>query len=274
MRWRILSTYERHRRYERAKRANLHVFRIAHVGTYADFSRKQRHFDTYQGLPSRTALGRKMPPLFGSAERTQILALLWLTGPITVRELARARRVDSSGTFRTIDRLIESGLVVKATAGKRYIGLNHAHPARHALGVLLSALVQHYGMRFPRLSHHREALPTKRITTEPAVPEDRIFGSAGRSHLILLLGAIGSADVQQLRRLLGQNYASAFYSLKALEGEQIVRSQRVGARRVYVLSDAYPGGIEYRRFVTAARRALPRYQALADAVDAVTTRYR
>lgn len=215
-----------------------------------------------------------MPPLFGSSERTQILAILWLTGPITVRKLARARHVDSAGTFRTVARLIRVGFVVKSTRGRRYIGLNFAHPVRHALGMLLSPLVRKYGLNFPRLSQRRETLPAKYGQISEKAVEDFAFGSPVRSQLILLLNAVGSADARQLCRLLGQNYLSVIYALQALENDLMLRSQRVGTRRVYALSDSYPAGIEYRRLVGAVVRALPRYRALAESVDAVTMRYR
>jgi len=272
--WRLLSMYERRRRYEQAKRANQHVFRIAHVTSYAVFSTRQSAWDKYQPMPSRASLGRRMPPLFGSSERTHILAILWLTGPITVRELARARRVDAAGTFHTVDRLIRAGLVVKSAVGRRHIGLNYAHSARHALGTLLSALVRHYDVRFPRIMRYRATLPTKSLAADSPPVEDHVFGSAVRSQLIMLLGVVGSADSRQLCRLLGQNYASTAYALKALERDQVLRSQRVGIRRVYVLSDGYPGGLEYRRYVSSVARALPRYNALSKAIEVVTKRYR
>ena len=42
-----------------------------------------------------------MPPLLFSSAQTQILVIIGANGPMTVREMARVRSVDSASTFRT-----------------------------------------------------------------------------------------------------------------------------------------------------------------------------
>lgn len=272
--WSILSASEKRKRYARALRAQANGFRIMYVTCFVDFARRQRQLDQYQpqSLP-RTALGRPMPPLFGTRARTQALAIIWATGPITVRELARARRHDSSSTHRMITGLVRAGLVSKATSGRRYVSINRTHPSFRNLTLVLSALAQRSGLRFQRQVQRRLNLPGR--TAPRSTPaEDYMFGSPIRSQIILLLGATGTADGQQMARLLAKNYNSILYAAQSLERQRILRSQQVGARRVFVLSDAYPAAIEYRRFVVAVLRTLPRYHALAAAIGAVTRRYR
>lgn len=272
--WSVLNAKERRRRFERARRAHSNGLPIAHIGDFAEFSRRQKYLDRYQPLvTSRTMLGRKMPPLFGTSARTQALAILWSTGPITVRELARARRKDASSTYRMVDGLIRAGLLSKARSGRRYIGVNRTHPAFHNLSILLSALVDRYGVRFPHAAQRRKSLPGR--TAPKARPvEEYSFGSPIRSQILILLAAVGSADGRQISRLLARNYCSVCYAMGALERARILRSQPVGGRRVFLISDAYPAAIEYRRFLKAVSGTLPRFRALAKAVEAVTIRYR
>jgi hypothetical protein len=49
-------------------------------------------------------------------------------------------------------------------------------------------------------------------------------------------------------------------------------SVRQGGRHVYFLADKYPAAQEFRRFVRALVRIIPEYEALADAVGAVSPR--
>lgn len=267
--WSVLSTQERRKRYKQALQADRNGLAISNVGSFVEFAKRQREIDKYQpAFAKRTSLGHRMPPLFGTREGTLAMAILRCTGPITIRELARARRCDASGTFRIIQRLLKAGVVSKASAGRRWVGVNRTHPAYRNLEILLDALVHGYGVRFQQQANRRRTLPGRTCPKSKPI-DDHIFGSHVRSHSILLLAALGSADCTQLARLLGKHYNSVVYALGALARDGVLTSVRQGRRHVYFLADQYPAAQEFRRFVRALVRIIPEYEALADAVCAV-----
>jgi hypothetical protein len=124
-------------------------------------------------------------------------------------------------------RLIEAGLVVKASTGKRWIGINRSHAAYRSLEVLLDALVVTYGVKFEQQANRRRTLPG-RTSPKTRPVDDHILGSHVRSLSVLLLGELGSGDPMQLARLLGKNYNSVLYTLDKLERQGIVIPIRQG----------------------------------------------
>jgi hypothetical protein len=80
-----------------------------------------------------------LPHLFGGG---RALICLKVNGPMTVRELGRAIKSDSSKTFRMMQVLLDAGIAVKCEiAGSReYLALNTRLPVYRELVSLLNAL--------------------------------------------------------------------------------------------------------------------------------------
>lgn len=216
-----------------------------------------------------------MPPLFESSGRTELLSILSANGPMTVREVARARGVDSASTFRTSERLIRCGLVVKRSrsGGRKYLALNRAHCAYRELSNLLTVLVDHHGTAFIDQARYRHGLPVDRDPTPP-LAEERMFGSDIRSRLIVLLAALNEADATQLTRLLTADRCSVYYAAHALKRRGILNSKSVGARNVFSFNLDYVGAVEYQVFLKKLLESAPVYSILRSLVAGITLRYR
>ena len=216
-----------------------------------------------------------MPPLFFSSAQTQILVMIGANGPMTVREMARARSVDSASTFRTTERLERSGLVVKRElpGGRKYISVNRSHVAYRNLSRLLEVLVDHYQIPRVAQARYRHGLPLERDPS-PALQEDKMFGSVLRSRLLVLLAAVEEADVTQLGRLLGANRCSVDYTAHALLKSRLLLAETVGIRNVYRLNDNFVGAQEYTAFLSRLLREAPVYSILKSLLPQITFRWR
>jgi hypothetical protein len=216
-----------------------------------------------------------MPPLFDTPERTLILATLFVNGPMTVREVSRLREVDSGSTYRTIERLLRCGLLVKRDAfgGRKYIAVNRAHTCIGELRELLTVLARKYGVPISDQPRYRHGLPLDRDPSPP-VAEGQMFGSPVRSRLLVILALLDEADDTQLGRLLGANAASVDYATKSLESKKVLKSRKIGVRRVFSLRTGYVGACEFRAFLLSVSKEVPAYQVLASLVNGVTMRLR
>lgn len=273
-RWRVpwshLSASERKIRYQKALR-HINYVNAPHPGSFTEYARIQAGLDKHQEPPITIKRGRRLPALFGSSARTEVLAILSETGPITVRELSRIRGKDSGAVFGVIEKLRSAGLVVKRCrpGGRRYVSLNRAHRAIRALRRLLKAMVRESGLRVPKYSGGRYGLPLDRDPSPPIV-EDRLFGSEIRSHLILMLAAMRESNVQTLTRATGFNYQSISYSVLALERLGILTTRRVGKDRLVRLSKTYSWSRLYQNFLRELLVSLPRQTTIAHAIRRAT----
>jgi DNA-binding MarR family transcriptional regulator len=274
--WADLNAVERTERFRRAVQAHTNGVLRASPGSFDEYAKRQEWLDGFQRTASATS--RKllpMPALFDSPERTLILAMLATNGPMTVREIARARQVDAGSTYRSTERLIRCGLAVKRhrAGGRKYVALHRAHIAAAPLRALLDVLAGHYGTPILPQLRYRHGLPLDR-DPRPPLAEERMFGSPIRSRMLVLLAGIGEADVTQLARLLAADVNSIHYAAHALLKSGVLGARRVGARHVLSLSDAYVGAGEFRAFLMALLDAAPSYVHLGSLIPGITRRWR
>ena len=275
--WSDLSDKDRLKRYRQALVAFQNGVIYCHPGLLEEFALRQLALDTQQrpALQGKQKPVLPMPSLFDSPERTLLLAMLFANGPMTVREMARARDVNSSSTFRTTDRLLRSGLVVKRKreGGRKYVALNRAHVAFQELKALLETLASHYGTPLIEQARYRHGFPLERDPAPPLV-ERHMFGSALRSRMLVLLGSLEGADATQLSRLLAERLESVHYAAHALRRAGILTSTQVGGRQIFHLSNSYTGAAEFRALLDALLREAPVYGVLRDLLPNVTIRWR
>lgn len=214
---------------------------------------------------------RAVPAIFGTVARTEILMLLAVNGPTHVRELARLRRVDSATTFRTVDRLIEAKLVAKRDRKRRQVALDRSHRGHHELLELLLDLDGEYPVRRIVQARYRHYFPLDRDRRDP--PEvHTLFGSETRSKVLLLLGTVAEADLNEIAAMAHLEYCAAAYALNGLEIERIVRTRRVGRRRVADLDPHSPWTPLLRRYIErVVRLELTEYADIVWLRDVVET---
>jgi DNA-binding MarR family transcriptional regulator len=274
--WSELDDVKRLKRFDQALQAHRNGV-SASPGSFEDFTTRQEWLDTFQRTRTLTnaAALQPMPALFGSSERTLIVSMFAVNGPMTVRELARARNVDSSTTFRTVERLIRCGLLVKRqrVGGRKYVSFNRAHIAAAELRSLLDVLAKHYGTPHADQPRYRHGLPLDRDTSPP-LAEKLMFGSSLRSRMLVLLAATGEADETQVRRLLAVNALSLEYASKALIATGVLCGRKVGSRFVLSLAEGYVGASEFKTLLLRLVEEAPSYQTLRDLLPIVTLRWR
>lgn len=277
--WSALDQPARKRRYEQAVRG-FHVGIGSHSpGTFTQYSAAQRELDksTLQAGPREARRPKRtpMPQIFGSSARTEILALLAVNGPLTVRELARLRVSDSSATFRAVSALSDCGLIVKRerAGGRKYVSLNRAHHGARELRDLLTALDLEHPVARVTQARARWGLPTER-DPQPLIVEKQMFGSAIRSQILLLLAIVGEADEQQIARALAVRHNSVWSALLPLTRRNLVIDRRVGARRVLSLSESYKGAREFGRLLQRLASVMPVYCAKANMISSLTRRWK
>jgi len=269
--WRDLDEKARRRRYGQAVRAHRAGLPGRDPGTFDEYAAVQGRLDgatpTTPTAPAAPVVD--MPPIFGSSARTQILAILAVNGPVTVRELARLRGVDSATTFRAVERLIDAGLAVKRDepGGRKYVALNRAQWGGAELRALLVALADACGV--PRLeqARYRWRLPTERDPKPPIGP-DAVFGTKARSRALLVIAAAdvgprGHIDERRIAATTQTGENSVWHAVNALEDDGVVSSRRAGRHRLFTLSRKLPGVATLREFARRLLDGRPDYAAKA-----------
>lgn len=276
--WSDLSDKDRKRKYDQAIRAHNVGLPVPHPETFAKYSKRQRALDLLNEPEPKSPSRRKssaLPALFGSSARTQILLALHANGPMTVREVARLRKTDSATTFRSVERLIACGLIVKRDrpGGRRYIAIDKSHFAAKELGALLDTLNLHFAIPNIEQARIRRGLPTDR-DPKPPILELSMFGSSIRSRIMLMLAVAGEADEQQLARSLAVAHTLIWSALRTIANAKLLSEKRVGARRVVSLSTRYPAAEEFIVFLKAVARGKPVYKSKALTIHLLTRRWR
>ena len=276
--WSALSEKDRRRKFDQAVRAHKVGLPGPAPQTFAEFSKRQRALDPLTVTKSKTPARRKPtppPPLFASSARTQILLALHANGPMTVREAARLRKTDSATTFRSVERLIVCGLIVKRDrpGGRKYVAINKSHFAAKELNFLLDVLNNRFPIPEIEQARVRRGLPTDR-DPKPPILELSMFGSSIKSRILLMVAIAGEADEQQLARSLCVSASQIWSALRSITKAKLLTERRVGVRRVVSLSTQYPGAQEFISFLLAVTRGKPVYKSKALAIPYLTRRWR
>jgi DNA-binding transcriptional ArsR family regulator len=277
--WSELDQPARKRRYSQAVRGFQVGIGPQSPGTFTQYSAAQRELDKSTVQPLVREIRRRkrtaLPPIFGSSARTEILALLAVNGPLTVRELARLRESDSSATFRAVSALSKCGLVLKRqrAGGRKYVSLHRAHQCARELRDLLTALDLGHPVARVTQARARWGLPAAR-GPQPLIVEKQMFGSAIRSQILVLLAIAGEADEQQIARALVVRHNSVWSALLPLTRCKLVVDRRIGARRVLSLSKGYTGAHEFQRLLRRLADVMPVYSAKATMIASLTRRWK
>jgi DNA-binding MarR family transcriptional regulator len=204
------------------------------------------------------------PPIFGTSARTEIVAMLMLNGPMHVRAIARAREADSAGTFRSVRRLLKSGICVKRdrAGGRKYIAVNRSHFAWYRVRALLESVCRCYPIPRSDQPSYRWYLPRERDYEHPDFDELSTFGSYLRSSVLMLLAI---ADEMDLQRLTDQSFATShtatWHVANALERDGLIAQRRHRGRRMLRLDPLLPVGKELRDMLRRMAQAKPNYES-------------
>ena len=278
--WRILNDNAKSRRYEQAVRGYNAGLHGGDPGSYSQYARKQIELDR-RGLSATPVVQKRPRPrttaraMFGSGARTEILALLAKHGPLTVREIARLRDVDASWTFRAVNKMLESAIIVKRdrAGGRKFVTLNRAHPAHGELVALLLVVAKDIGLPEFEQARYRHGLPLAR-SEPPDADAAPALGSPLRARILVMLALMVEADPTQLAKLTGENRLSVYYACHALhEREKILRCRKQGVRTIYGLATNYPGASHFIDYLKAVSRASEDNVAIANSIVGITSRW-
>ena len=278
--WSCLNDGAKLKRYQQAIRWYKSGLAEGHPGPYIQYGKKQVLLDQKQQVvledSRKPKIARKSAKaLFGSGARTEILALLAKHGPLTVREVARLRDVDSSWTFRAVEKMLESAIIVKRdrAGGRKFVALNRAHPAYDELVALLLVVANDIGLAEFEQARYRHGLPLAR-SEPPDVDAAPALGSPLRARILVMLALMVEADPTQLAKLTGENRLSVYYACHALhEREKILRCRKQGVRTIYGLATNYPGASHFIDYLKAVSRASEDNVAIANSIVGITSRW-
>lgn len=214
------------------------------------------------------------PPIFGTSARTEIVAMLQQNGPMHVRAIARVRNADSAGTFRTVERLLKSGICVKRDepGGFKYVAVNRNHFAWRRLRALLEALCSLRYIPGPDQSggpRYRWRLPREYQAPHPTFDEWSTFGSYIRSGVLMLLGLAGEMDVQRLAdQSQSTSHVATWHVVNALKRDGLVVDEDYRGRRIVSLATDLPAASELRALLRRMAEANPNWAGKVMAADA------
>jgi DNA-binding MarR family transcriptional regulator len=203
------------------------------------------------------------PPIFGTSARTEIMAMLMQNGPMHVRAIGRARECDSAGTFRTVERLVKSGMCVKRDrpGGRKYVAVNRGHFAWYRLRVLLEALCATYRIPAFEQPTHRWYLPRERNEPHPEFDDLTTFGSYLRSSVLMLLAVAGEMDVTRLTdQSFSTSHTATWHVANALERDGLVTQRRFRGRRILSLDPRMSAAEELGALLRRMAQAKPTYR--------------
>lgn len=192
-----------------------------------------------------------IPPIFGSKARTKVAVILARYGPTPVRRLARVLGVDSESVFRWVGLLARSGMVEKRAVGAAYPSLNRTYRLHDNVRALLLALAETFPQPDPVVPKWREGFSTTSMPKPNGLgPEvDFLFGSRNRSRVLMLVGAAGMTNEQELANNLQLNLWSTRYAIDRLVEEKVLAETRDGQHRMLTLNTEMTGADEFKRLL-------------------------
>lgn len=215
-----------------------------------------RNAQTKSNIPTQ------LPRLFGRGGRDRVLLCLAVNGPMHVRDIARTLDIDPHKTWDMVERLRESGLIVKRDnpGGRKYAALNRDLWVHDSLERLLLALDAHWPVpRVPRRIARWNMPFDTHITSERL---DHIFQSPGRSRILLFVAATGIVNMRTIYDVLGLGSVSAMYVVNYWEQEGVFKTMSVGRHRLVALNEKFVVARELRAFLSALIQNSSEYRAL------------
>ncbi|HEY5257211.1 MAG TPA: helix-turn-helix domain-containing protein, partial [Candidatus Baltobacteraceae bacterium] len=197
--------------------------------------------------------------------RDRVLICLAVNGPMHVRAIARTVRMDPHKVWSAVERLTDSGLVVKRDqpGGRKYVALNRRLPLYRSLLSLLVALDAHWPVSRVEREVTRWYMPFD--NTMDARRLDTIFHSDIRSRTLTFIAAVGRTNLSTIYKSLGLGMVSTMYVVNFWVREGALRSSHIGNYRVIELDPEFIVANELAAFLRAIVASSSEYDALRTA---------
>lgn len=207
------------------------------------------------------------PLLFGSDSKRRILAAL-LPGPLRAIDLERVSRARD---VRCLLQLEHAGIVTRYRAGlKRMVSLAPSLPILPELRRLLLRFEATYPSCRRELQRYHDATHPPARTWTGSV--EKLFGTSTRSLPLIMLGALGEADVSSLSRLLPQiERCTIARSLHMFRNLGVLTSRREGNAICYALNREFCAYSELASLLSAMRALLPVHASRAKMEELLMT---
>jgi predicted transcriptional regulator len=207
-----------------------------------------------------------MPNVFGSFDRTELIAFLAIHGSKRLIELAEAFRVGHPSMLRRLRAAERGGLIERGRTTADYYRLDHDHPAFEQIRQLARRLGEIYSIPAParrvREVHVRLRLSPRR--TYKAVDVLRAPLNPLRSEVLLLTAAIRRPiPISFIAGILGRRRFCVSECVNAFETFGIMRSQHDGPFRYVSLNGAWAAYPELRALLVRLLRLDPQWRAYA-----------
>ena len=245
--WGELDDRKKHIRYAQAVRAFDNGVLKNHPGTFERFAATQEALDAHQKSaqpkppkqPATGATASRMPHLFGRGGRDRVLICLAINGPMHVRHIARTIGSDSHKVWNTIEALRAINVVVKREedGGRKYAALNRDLPIYRPLCRLLIAMDRYWPVPRAEFRTAPRRMPYHDTFNPNLLTE--MFQGPVRTHVLLLVAAVGAADQKTIGDLLRLAPISGRLALDRWERQGVLHSIRLGNGRFYALDPGF-----------------------------------
>ena len=178
-----------------------------------------------------------------------MLICLAVNGPMHVRDVARTVGIDPHKTWNMVERLCDSGLVVKRQyeGGRKYVSLNREARCYRSLIKLLLALDAYWPAQRVERPVTRRYMPFFNHLEPHHL--DNIFQSPVRSRILLFVGAVGVTNLSMIYDMLGLGSVSVLLAVNAWERQGVLKSMHVGRHRLLSLNPDFCVAKELKAFM-------------------------
>jgi hypothetical protein len=205
------------------------------------------------------ARNKRIPPIFGTRSRTEVLVLLAVRGPTPARKIASLWRVNPRTAFDWINHLRRSGVVEKRALGAAYPGLNMRYRLHANVRQLLIALSATFRPPKVEVPKWRAGFSTSAMDKPDRLgPEVKyLFGSENRTRVLVLVAVAGALDIVTIAKSLGLQVKSAEYAVNALIEDGLLAGTPDGQHKMISLDPQMPAADELRRLLRCVAKWRP-----------------
>jgi DNA-binding Lrp family transcriptional regulator len=197
-----------------------------------------------------------MPSLFGTFDRTELVAFIATHGAMRIAAIAEAFEVDPPSMLRRLRAAEAAGLLERCRGTADYYRLDGLHPVAGQIRRLARRLGQLYVIPEPtrrqEVHTHRRLTPLREyhavdVLSAPLTP---VRGEV----LLLLSGLSHPIPINYIAGILGRKRLSVCRFIDAFETFGIVASIRLPSRRLVSLDSAWPAYTDLRALLLALTR--------------------
>lgn len=206
-----------------------------------------------------------MPSLFGSFDRTQLVALLATYGPMQIPEIAAAFNVNYSSALRRVRAAARTGLLERCRATADFYRVDPQHPIYGQIIRLARRLGRVYPL--PVLKRRGEVHAVERVTPTREYNAIETLGtrlSPMRGEILLLLFALSEPiPINFIAGMLGRRRFSVCNAINAFETFGVVTCVRESRRRLVLLDRSWPAYRELHGLLAAIAQLDSQWQEYA-----------